>query len=59
MNGEEIGSVGVNLMWTVVPDTGDKRIRFIRSSRDLNNGIVSMNKGVNDKVKGDYNKVEI
>ena len=42
-----------------MPDTSDERIRFIRSFRDLNDGIVGMNKGINKEMEGNYNKVGI
>ena len=46
-------------MWAIVPNTSDKRVGFVRSSRDLNNRVVGMNKGIDDKVKCDYSKVGI
>ena len=55
----EVGSMGINLMRTVMRNTGDERIRFVRSSRDLNNRIIGMNQGINDEVKGDYDKVRV
>ena len=47
------------MVWAVVPNTSDKRVGFIRSFRDLNNGIVGMNKGVDNKMESDYNEVGI
>ena len=47
------------MVWAVVPDTTDKGIRFIRASGDLNYGIVGMNEGIDNEVKGDYDKVRI
>ena len=44
-------------MWAIVPNTSDGGIGFVRSSGDLNDGIVGVDKGVNDKMEGDYNKV--
>ena len=46
-------------MWAIVPNTGDKRVGFIRSFGDLNNWIVGVNEGVNDKVEGDYSEVGV
>ena len=46
-------------MWAIVPNTSDKRVGFIRSSGDFNNGVVSVNKGVDDKMESDYDKVGI
>ena len=46
-------------MWAIVPNTSDKRVGFARSFGDLNNRIVGMNEGVNDKVESDYGKVRV
>ena len=40
-----------------MPNTSDKRVGFIRSSGDFNNGIVSVNERIDKEVEGDYNKV--
>ena len=59
MNRDEIGSKGVNKVWAVVPNASDKRIGFVRSFGDLDNGIVSVNKGINNKMEGDDSEVGI
>ena len=46
-------------MWAIVPNTSDKGVGFVRSSGDLNKGIVSMDEGVDNKVESDYSKVGI
>ena len=46
-------------MQAIVPNTSDERIGFIRSSGDLNNGIVGVNEGIDDKVESDYSEVGI
>ena len=46
-------------MWAIVPHASDKRVGFVRSSGDLNEGIVGMNEGVNDKMKSNYSEVGV
>ena len=46
MYGNEVGSVNINLVWTVVPDTGDDRV-------------VGVDKGVYDEAESENNNVRI
>ena len=46
-------------MWAIVPNTSDERVGFIRPLRNLNDGIVGVNKRVNNKMKSDYGEVGI
>ena len=57
MDGREIGGVNVNQVGAVVPNTGGEGIRFIGSSRDHGNRIVSMDEGIYDEMEGDNNNV--
>ena len=57
MNRKEVGSESINEVWTIVPNTSDKRVGFVRSFGDLNNRVVGMNEGVNDKVESNYSEV--
>ena len=59
MNRNEVGSEGIDEVGAVVPNTGDKGVGFIRSFGNLNDWVVGVNKGVNDKMEGDYSKVGI
>ena len=42
-----------------MPNTSDKRVGFVRSFGNLNNWIVGVNEGIDDKVKSDYGEVGI
>ena len=59
MDRDEVRSEGIDEVWAIVPNTSDKRIGFVRSFGDLNNRIVGMNEGIDDKVKSDYSEVRV
>ena len=59
MNGNKIRSEGVDEMRAIVPNTSDKGVGFVRSFGDFNNWIVGVNKGIDDKMEGDYGEVGI
>ena len=46
-------------MWAVVPNTSYKGVGFVRSSRDLDDWVVGMNKGIDDKVKSNYSEIGV
>ena len=56
-NVKEVGGVGIQMVWAIVPNTGDKGIRFIGSSRDCINGVVGIDQQIDDEVEGDDNKI--
>ena len=56
-NGKEVGCVSVNLVRTIVPDTGDERVGFVQSSRDRGNGVVGMDEGVDDEMESNNDNV--
>ena len=46
-------------MQAIVPHTSDKKVGLVRSSGDLNNRVVGMDEGINNKMKCNYSKVGI
>ena len=42
-----------------MPDASDKGVRFIGSTRDCINGIMGMDEGIDDTVKGNDGEVSV